>query len=76
MTVIYRRFSPQRVRARRGDETRKAVIARADGCLSESELAAYETGAYKPSDTKMLHLLKALNCTYDDISEPLYAEAV
>jgi hypothetical protein len=75
---MYRKFSPQKVRQRRGTETRKAVIARANGKISESELAAYEheraDGGYRPSDEKMLYLLQALNCTYDDISEPLSLE--
>lgn len=72
---MYRKFSPKKVRERRGQETRKVVIARVPGKISESELAAYEKeraeGGYRPSDEKMLHLLHALNCTYDDISEPI-----
>lgn len=71
---MYRKFSPTKVRERRGAETRKAVIARADGKISESELAAYEYGSYRPSDEKIVHLLKALNCSWEDVSEPLSVE--
>lgn len=77
---MYRKFSPAKVRALRGSRTRKELLANINGVIGETELAAYESpkekGGYRPSDIKMLHLLKALDCGYDDISEPITLESV
>lgn len=73
---MYRKFSPKKVKSARGDETLKAVTDRTGGKIIVSELSSYERGVYRPSDEKMAHLLKALNCTWEDISEPYSAETV
>lgn len=68
---VYRKFSPTKVRAKRGTRPRRAIKEATNGAISISEIAAYENGDYKPSDNKMLHLLKAFGCTYNEISEPM-----
>ena len=71
---IYRQFSPAKVRNLRGDRPRRVISEMANKEISESEIAAYESGVYRPSDTKMLKLLQALGCVYNDISDPVLAE--
>lgn len=77
---MYRKFSPAKVRELRGSRTRKELLANANGVIGETELQAYENpkekGGYRPSDMKMLHLLKILDCSYDDISEPITLESM
>lgn len=68
---MYRAISPDKVRATRGTKTRKAVVEKIDFAVSEQELYAYEKGDYRPSDKKLAYLLKALDCTFEDISEPV-----
>lgn len=70
---MYRVISPSKIRALRGTATRRSIVERAGDVISEQELYAYEkeTGGYKPSDKKLPYLLKALDCSFEDISEPV-----
>jgi len=67
---MYRTISPTKIKNRRGEQTRKAVVERIGFVISEQELFSYEKGDYKPSQKKLPYLLQALDCTFDDISEP------
>ena len=70
---MYRRISPTKIRQRRGERSRKSVVERVGFKISEQELYYYEKefGGYKPSEQKLAYLLKALDCNFDDISEPV-----
>lgn len=68
---MYRVVSPNKIVARRGGKSRRAIIERVDKKISEQELYSYEKGLYRPSDTKLAYLLKALDCSFEDISEPV-----
>jgi len=67
---MYRVISPTKIVAQRGGKTRRAVIERIDKRLTEQELFAYEKGIYRPSEKKLGLLLQALDCSFEDISEP------
>jgi hypothetical protein len=68
---MYREISPKKIRLRRGDRTRMEVVTRTNGKLSEQDLYAYEHGKWKPSPSKLAYLLAALECGYDEVSEPV-----
>lgn len=67
---MYRVISPKKLIAKRGSRTRKEIISAAPG-LSEMDLYSYEKGKHRPSDKKLGALLTALNCDWNDISEPV-----
>ncbi len=67
---MYRRISPQKIKAVRGKQTRKSIVERINYFVTAQELYAYEKGKYRPSDKKLAYLIKALECSYEDISEP------
>ncbi len=68
---MYRIISPTKITKKRGEQTRRAVVAKVDFVISEQELFAYENGLYKPSSKKLPYLLKALNASFEEISEPV-----
>ena len=65
------KLSPAKIRAKRGDRTRREVLAPINNVITQQELMSYEKGYYKPSDMKLPYLLKALNCSYEEIAEPV-----
>ncbi len=66
---MYRKINPKKIKDQRGDLTRKK-IAELSG-LSEQQIGQYEKvhGGYKPSEASLPYLLKALGCSYEDISD-------
>lgn len=72
---MYRRLSPKKIKDLRGTRTRRKVVSVVEN-LSEQELYYYEKGAYKPSEDKLRLLLKALNCTWEDVSEPVDLQTI
>lgn len=73
---MYRVIDPSKIRQIRGNRTRKDVLGRIDFQISQQELYAYELGKYRPSEKKLPYLLKALNCTYEDITRPVEVSVV
>lgn len=68
---MYREISAAKIREKRGERSRKAVVEAVDNQVTEQDLWAYENKKWKPSKEKLKHLLVALNATYDEISEPV-----
>jgi hypothetical protein len=68
---MYREISPTKLLARRGERPRSEIVSRANGKLTEQDLYSYETGKWKPSPKKLPYLLAALECGYDEVSEPV-----
>lgn len=68
---MYRVISPKKLKEKRAGRTRKEIIQSAPGGLSEMDLYSYEKGLHRPSDKKLGALLTALNCDWNDISEPV-----
>jgi hypothetical protein len=67
---MYREISPAKIIAKRGQRSRSEVVKDIDK-LTEQDLYGYEKGLWKPSKDKLPFLLKALEATYDEISEPV-----
>lgn len=73
---MYREISPQKIIEKRGRRTRREVLKKINFVITEQELYAYENSVYKPGRKKLPYLLKALDCTFDEISEPVQLAAV
>lgn len=72
---MYRVISPKKIIEVRGHRPRQVIVKNANGVLSEQDIYCYEKGIHRPSDKKMIALLKGLECTWDDISEAVDAVA-
>jgi hypothetical protein len=68
---MYRVISPKKLIEKRAARPRSEIVALSFGMLSEQDLYSYEKGLHRPSDKKLPYLLKALNCTYEQITEPV-----
>lgn len=66
---MYREISPQKILAKRAKRSRRDIAVASENKITEQDLWGYETGAWRPSKKKLPHLLKALNATYNEISE-------
>lgn len=68
---MYRVISPAKIIKKRGTRSRREIAESVGNKVTEQDLYSYETGKWKPSDKKVPHLLLALECDYEDISEPV-----
>ena len=68
---MYRTISPNKIAEKRGNQTRRAIVEKVNFVITEQELFAYENDKYKPSAKKLPYLLKALNATFEEISDPV-----
>ena len=73
---MYREISPNKLKELRGMRTQGQVADATGGKISAQEIGQYELGRYKPSVHKLPYLLKALNATWEQISEPVELETV
>lgn len=68
---MFRVIKPEKILEKRGSRTRKAIAELVDNKLTEMDLYGYEKGKWSPSQEKLKYLLKALDTTFDEISEPV-----
>lgn len=61
----------QKIKERRGNRSLKDVAEAANNVFSDVALMKWEQDKMKPKRDNLTALLKALGCTYDDISEPV-----
>ena len=55
----------------RGKLSMDDVVERSGNAFTKASVYGWEKELYKPSVKNLLELLKALDCKYEDISEPL-----
>ena len=53
----------------RGERSRRAIATASNGVFSDISLLSWENEDYKPKDDKLPVLLRALGCSFDDISD-------
>ncbi len=68
---MLRIIQPQKLKARRGKRPRREIAKLTNFTVTEQDLYSYEKGLHKPSIQKLVPLLQALNCDFEDISEPI-----
>lgn len=68
---MYRRITPEKIKAARGDRTRKAIALSVENKVTEQDIYNYEKGACKPTEEKLRYLLAGLDTTYEAITEPV-----
>ena len=68
---MYREISADKIRQRRGTRPRRAIVDGFQPHLSQQDLYLYEKGKIKPTTEKLKYLLLGLDCSYEDISDPV-----
>lgn len=68
---MYREIKGYLIKQQRGKRSLQAVADASGNAFSDVTLRAWEREEWKPSKENLGHLLKALECGYDDISEPV-----
>lgn len=68
---MYREIVPSKIIAARRGRPRKAIAESVGNRVTEMDIYSYEKGLHRPSKDKLAQLLKGLNVTFDDISEPV-----
>jgi hypothetical protein len=68
---MFRVVKPEKIIEKRGERSRQEIVDAAGGKLTNQALYAYEKGLSKPSPKVLPYLLKGLNTTFDEISEPV-----
>ena len=67
----YRRTKGSLIREKRGPMSLRAVAALSNNGFSPAALHKWEHDEAQPTLDKLPHLLMALDCTYEEISEPV-----
>lgn len=68
---MFREIKPEKIIQKRGKRSRQDVVEAAGGKLTSQALYTYEKGLSRPSPKVLPYLLKGLNTTFDEISEPV-----
>lgn len=68
---MFRIIKGELIRKKRGERSLREVAAASNGAFSDVSLYEWEKGSYKPKVEKVPALLAALNCGYEEISEPV-----
>lgn len=72
---MYREIDPRKLIEKRGNRSRKLIAELAQGPtkkpLTEQDIYGYEKGLWQPSKEKLPYLLKALETTFDEVSQPV-----
>jgi transcriptional regulator with XRE-family HTH domain len=66
---MFRVIKGQKIKEQRGKRSLREIAAVSNNAFTDVALLEWENGSYKPKDSKIPALLRALNCTYEDISE-------
>lgn len=62
-------ISGDRIRQKRGERSAREVADASNGAFTHSSLIFWENNKYKPGQTKLVPLINALGCSYEDITE-------
>lgn len=68
---MFRVIKGEKIKQKRGERSLREVAAASNGAFSDVSLYEWEKDSYKPKDDKIPALLTALNCSYEEISEPV-----
>jgi hypothetical protein len=68
---MFRKIDGKLIEIRRGERSLQEIADRASGAFTKTALFFWEKGTYKPTDDNIMALVKALNCSYDEISVPV-----
>lgn len=65
----YKRIVGNKIKTRRGDRSMRELVALGGSRFSPAALYKWENDKAQPTNDKLPYLLKALDCSLDDISE-------
>lgn len=68
---MFREIDPNKLLKKRGTRSRREVAAAAGFKVTEQDIYCYEKGLHKPSTKKLPYLLKGLDTTFEEVSEPV-----
>lgn len=66
---MLRRIKGEKIKQARGERSLQTVADASGGRFSDVSLLSWEREDYRPKEDKLPILLKALGCSYEDISE-------
>ena len=58
-----------RIRQKRGERTVREIAKASNGAFTHGALCGWERGTYIPKNDKLIPLVNALGCSYEDITE-------
>lgn len=68
---MFRVINGKKIKTQRGNRSLREIAEASGKLFTDAALSEWENGAYKPKDDKIPALLKALGCSFEDISEPV-----
>jgi transcriptional regulator with XRE-family HTH domain len=69
--MSFRTVKGELIRKKRGERSLKEIAELSGNKFTRGAIFQWEKGDYKPTDDNIPYLLKALDCSYEDISEPV-----
>ncbi len=64
-------LDPEKLKHARGHRTLREIVEAAGKVFTEQQLSAWEKGKYRPRPENVPALLKALDVSYSEITQPL-----
>ncbi len=71
LQMSFRKINGKLIKHIRGSRSLKEIADLSGNKFTRGALFQWESGDYKPTDENVPYLLKALNCDYEEISEPV-----
>lgn len=68
--MSFRVVDPKKLKAVRGDRSLAQIVAKAEHKFDRASLSSWENGRWSPGKSNLPALIKALDCTFEDISSP------
>lgn len=67
---MFRVIKGNKIKQTRGERSLREIASASNGAFSDVSLYEWEKESYRPSEQKIPALLAALNCQFEDISDP------